>query len=218
MTNTFQFKPWWDKQAARIDALSVRERVFMFMVAIVCTLALADIFWLSPAQAAHKLVLQRFAAQGTELGRLRDDLRTSAKAVDPSKQVRDDLAQETAQLDTINQQIKAVAPMADGGPALEQVLVQFLQPYDKLTLLGVNTMKSDATSAPAAASATTDTATVTKRGLELKVSGPYAELTRYVKTLENALPTLRWGAIQLKSERQQMPELSLQVYVVGVPQ
>ena len=37
---------------------------------------------------------------------------------------------------------------------------------------------------------------------------------RYVKTLENALPSLRWGAMHLKSD-QQPPELSLLVYVVG---
>ena len=39
---------------------------------------------------------------------------------------------------------------------------------------------------------------------------------RYVRTLENALPTLRWGTLQLKTTKQ-APELTLQVYVVGVP-
>jgi hypothetical protein len=38
---------------------------------------------------------------------------------------------------------------------------------------------------------------------------------RYVKTLETAMPALRWGALTLKSEKQP-PELKLQVYVVGV--
>jgi MSHA biogenesis protein MshJ len=99
------------------------------------------------------------------------------------------------------------------------VLVQFLRPYNKLTLLGVSTLNSDASVAPSAATASaTDPTSVSKRGLELKVAGPYEELTRYVKALESALPTLRWGAMQLKSDKQQVPELSLQVYVVGVPQ
>jgi MSHA biogenesis protein MshJ len=38
---------------------------------------------------------------------------------------------------------------------------------------------------------------------------------RYVKTLEMAMPSLRWGALQIKGDLQP-PELSLQVYVVGV--
>ena len=49
----------------------------------------------------------------------------------------------------------------------------------------------------------------------MKVAGPYAELVRYVKNLESALPALRWGALRLQSDKQP-PELTLQVYVVGV--
>ena len=48
------------------------------------------------------------------------------------------------------------------------------------------------------------------------MAGSYAELTRYVRTLENALPTLRWGSLQLKATKE-TPEMTLQVYVVGVP-
>ena len=55
-----------------------------------------------------------------------------------------------------------------------------------------------------------------RRGLELSVSGSYAELVRYVNTLESALPTLRWGTLHLKSAKQP-PELTLQVFVVGAP-
>jgi hypothetical protein len=56
---------------------------------------------------------------------------------------------------------------------------------------------------------------VSKRGLELKVAGSYAQLARYVQTLENALPTLRWGSLQITVGKQ-TPEMTLQVYVVGV--
>ena len=76
----------------------------------------------------------------------------------------------------------------------------------------VGTVTQEASVAGAAASAP---AGLVKQGMEIKVTGPYAELVRYVKTLEGALPNLRWGALQLKSD-QQAPELTLQVYVVGV--
>lgn len=204
-------KVWWNKQAVRIDLLSLRERVFLFVSVIACCMALADVVWLSPAQVAHKQVTQRFAAQSTELERLRGELKTMAQPVDASKAVRDDLAVETARLEAVNQEIKTVAPITEGGPALEQVLVQFLRRHEGLTLLSVGTVKSELASAPTTGAAPVG---LTKRGLELKVSGPYAELVRYVKALENALPNLRWGAMQLQSEKQP-PELTLQVYVVG---
>lgn len=207
-------KQWWQQQVARIDALSLRERAFLFLSVIVVCMALADVLWLSPAQVAHQQATQRFAAQGTELSRLRDELKSTAQPVDASKAVRDDIAAANARLEAVNQEIKAVAPLADGGPALEQVLVQFLRRQEGLTLLSTGTLKQDVAIpvAPATVAAPTG---LSRRGMELRVAGPYPELVRYVKTLEIALPALRWGALQLKSEKQP-PELTLQVYVVGV--
>jgi MSHA biogenesis protein MshJ len=207
-------KQWWQQQVVRIDALSLRERAFLFLSVIVVCMALADVLWLSPAQVAHQQATQRFAAQGTELSRLRDELKSTAQPVDASKAVRDDIAAANARLEAVNQEIKEVAPLADGGPALEQVLVQFLRRQEGLTLLSTGTLKQDAAIpvAPATVAAPTG---LSRRGMELRVAGPYPELVRYVKTLEIALPALRWGALQLKSEKQP-PELTLQVYVVGV--
>jgi MSHA biogenesis protein MshJ len=206
-------KLWWGKQAVRIDALSLRERAFLFISVIACCMALADVAWLSPAQLAHKQVKQRFDAQGAELDRLRVELKTTSQPVDASKVVRDDLQKEADQLDAVNQDIKTRVPITDGGPALEQVLVQFLRRHEGLTLLSVGTLAKEPASTPGANTGSVPVG-LTKRGLELKVSGPYPELVRYVKTLESALPSLRWGMMQLKSEKQP-PELTLQVYVVG---
>ncbi len=211
-------KQQWQQLALRIDALQLRERVFLFLTIIISCLALADTVWLAPAQLAHKQATVRLAAQGVELQRLRDELKTVAQPVDASKVVRDQIAESNLRLDAINQEIQAVAPHAQGGPAIEQALVEFLRKQEGLTLLKTETLKQDAPSpaAPATAAGITAPAVLSRRGLELSVSGSYAELVRYVRTLENALPTLRWGTLQLKTTKQ-APELTLQVYVVGVP-
>lgn len=203
-------KQWWQRQAVRIDALSLRERVFLFVSAIVCCLALADVLWLSPAQLAYQQTAQRFAAQGTELSRLREELKGAARPVDASQAARDEIATIQTRLDAVNHDIQSAGQQTAGGPALEQVLVQFLRRQPGLTLLRTGTLKPEGAGAAMAAPAG-----LSKRGIELKVSGPYPELVRYVKTLESALPALRWGTLQLKSE-QQPPELTLQVYVVEV--
>nr|WP_295777391.1 hypothetical protein [Rhodoferax sp.] len=213
-------KKQWQQLALRIDAMQLRERVFLFLAIIISCMALADTLWLTPAQVAHKQATQRYAAQGTELQRLRDELKAGAQPVDASKAVRDDIAAANVRLDAINQEIRAVAPLAQGGPAIEQALVQFLRRQDGLTLLRTGTLQSDVaspvavtTAAPTAAGAP---AVLSRRGLELSVAGSYADLVRYVRTLETALPTLRWGTLQLKTTKQS-PEMTLQVFVVGVP-
>ena len=203
-------KQRWQQLAARIDALTLRERAIMFVVLLVCCMALADALWLSPAQIAHKQVTLQFETQGQEMQRLRDELKTLATPVDVNQQTRDDMAAVQQEIDAINRDIHAVAPLAQGGPAIEPTLVQLLRRQDGLTLLGTATAATPPT--PAASGASLPL----RQALELRVAGSYADLTRYIATLENALPTLRWGALQLKATPRQ-PELTVELVLLGVP-
>jgi hypothetical protein len=56
---------------------------------------------------------------------------------------------------------------------------------------------------------------MSRQGVELTVSGSYAELTSYAQTLEQALPYVRWGSMKLKSDKPPA-ELTLQLFLVGV--
>jgi MSHA biogenesis protein MshJ len=204
-------KEQFEKLLDRIDALSLRERIFLSISVLACLLGLLDLLWLSPVQSAHRALTQRFGTQNTELTRLRDELRLASVPVDPSKIVKEDLATAVRRLEALNAEINTLLPMAQGGQGLEAVLVQLLRKQDGLTLLGLSTLKPEAAGAGAGASLDG----LTKRGLELRLSGAYPELVRYLQTLETGLPSLRWGAMELKSEKQ-ATELSLQVYAVGV--
>jgi MSHA biogenesis protein MshJ len=199
----------------RIDALSTRERIFLFLSVFVCVLALADFVWFTPAQVAHKALLQRFAAQNAELDRLRSELAVTAVPNDPGKAVREEVRVATARLDAINDAIAVLLPKDQKGPALEQVLQRLLRRQEGLTLLSLDTLKSEEPAATAPAAGSTAPATgLSKHGLSLRVAGPYAELVRYVQSLESSLPGLRWGPMEFKSEKQRN-ELTLQVYAVG---
>jgi MSHA biogenesis protein MshJ len=210
-------EPWLEK----IDALSLRERVFLFISVLACCLAVADALWLTPSQAANKVLVQQFAAQNAELGRLRDELRTLAMPEDPAKAVRDDIATAGKRMEAINNELQTLLPQTNDTAVLEQVLVQFLRKQPGLTLVGVSTMAADTAPAGAGAAGPATGAPaglpvgLTRKGLELRVSGSYSELMQYVQTLEGALPSMRWGSLVLKSETQP-PVLTLQVYVLGV--
>jgi len=201
-------KQWWIQQSARIDALSLRERAFVFLSVIACCLALADVLWLSPAMGAHQLQTQQFAAQNAELQRLRTELQNAPTPVDVNLPLRNEVAALQQKLTDLQSQVTAVA--GSGSPALEPVLAEFLRRREGLSLLSTATLANDAS-----ADKDSTVTGVTRRGVELKVSGPYSELLKYVKSLEQALPNLRWGPMQLRSEKQP-PELTLQVFVLEV--
>jgi MSHA biogenesis protein MshJ len=203
------WKSSWEKQSARINALSLRERVFLFLAVLACCAAVVDVFWLSPAQLAHQQLTQRFEKQSAELQRTRDTLKTVARPVNTSQAVRDEMAGVKSRLDAVNIDIKDVLPTATQATPLAQVLVPLLRRHEGLTLVRTSAV------APEAVAKTAQVGGLTRQGVELTVSGSYAELTRYVQTLEQALPYVRWGVMKLKSDKLP-PELTLQLFLVGV--
>ncbi len=215
------WKSGWGIQSARINALSLRERVFLFLSVIACCMVFADVVWLSPAQLAHRQLTQRFDKQSSELQRARESLSALAKPVDTTTAVHDEIAAVKIRLDTVNQRIKDVMPAATQATPLAQALVHLLRRHEGLTLVRTSVV-APAAAAPTVAAvpvATVPVATVplglTRQGVELSVSGSYSELTRYVQTLEMALPHVRWGVMKVKSEKLP-PELTLQLFLIGV--
>lgn len=213
------WQSWWAKQSVRIDALSLRERVFLFISVIAACLALADVAWLSPAQVAHQQLTQRFDKQSAELQRARAELKVVAQPVDTRKAARDEIAAVKIDLDRVNQTIKDILPSTAQATPLAQVLVHLLRRHEGLTLLRTATLPPEAAVAGIAPAVGSGAAALpvgfTRQGVELTVSGSYPELTRYVQTLEKALPHVRWGTMKLKSEKMP-PELTLQLFLVGV--
>lgn len=204
-------KARWMQWAARVDALSLRERVFLFVSVLACLMALADVVWLTPAQNRYKAVQQQFVTQNAELARLRAELQAVGKPVDLNQTVRENIAQTEQEIADVAQAIQTQLALSGAGRTLEPVLVQFLRRHNNLTLLGTRTLKDEGS----ALGAMGTVPGLTRQGLELRVAGPYLDLVRYVQSLETALPHLRWGSVQIKAT-QQPAEMSLQVYVLGV--
>lgn len=205
-------KRGWTYVAARIDALSLRERAILFGTTLVLCLLLTDVLWLAPLQARHREVTQRFAAQDAELQRLREELKATGQETGPGRRMREELAQLRERIATVNREIAATPRgVADETP-LSRVLVHFLRRHEGLVLVRTATLAAERR--PGEAGAAAGEAQVQRQGLELTVAGPYGELTRYVQTLERALPALRWGTMRLESKTQPA-ELTLQVWLVG---
>jgi MSHA biogenesis protein MshJ len=199
----------------RLNALSLRERVLLFSSIIIICVFLVELLWVSPAQAAHNTLQQRFDKQSTELQLTRAEFESAASPVDMQKILRDEIAAVKLSLDMVNRTISGVSSVVDEAPLpLAQVLVHLLRQHEGLKLLRTSMVTPKMT-----ADETTQTLAELSRGLtqqnvELTVSGPYSELTQYVQTLEEALPHVRWGSMKLISEKPPT-ELTLQLFVVG---
>lgn len=207
-------KVWWQAQLARIDNLSLRERIFLFLSILVCCLAVADTLWLSPAQTAHQQLLQRLDKQNAELQRLRDTLRVSAQPNDVDQAAQAELLATQAQIDQVNQAVRQRLPDASASAPLAQTLVQLLRRHDGLTLVRTAALAPETAGPGNSNGAGSLPDGLTRQGVTITVAGAYPVLMRYVAALEVAMPYARWGVMSLSSDKGP-PELTLQLFLLG---
>ncbi len=112
-----------------LDALNLRERVFLFLAVMVVCAALVDSLWVSPARQQHQLVRQKFDAHAAEMRQLQDDLRLQALQPSAARQAREELARIRTHLHHEPEHRRRCLRFTGGGTSLPDVLVHFLRRY-----------------------------------------------------------------------------------------
>lgn len=217
------WKTWWKSQFLRVDSLTLRERVFLFLSVLACCAALVDLVWLSPAQLTYMQSVQRFNSQSSELQRNREALKLLGRPEEAVKGVRAEIAAVKNRLGTLNRTIDETLPAANVTTSLDRVLVHLLRQHEGLTLLrtAVSAPQPSGNVAAEMASGTgapTPVSGLSIQSAALTVSGPYAGLVAYVQALEKALPGVRWDGMVLSSAPggKGPVELTLQLSLIGV--
>lgn len=211
-------KAIWKILAGRIDALSLRERALLFWSLLICGLVLGDRLWLTPAQLRQQRLAVNVKQQSAELQVLRVQLgarKAEPVAANAAQMVRGEMALLQSRIDGVNREIAKLSRLGGESDSLPRVLLHILRRYDGLTLERTATLTPEAAK-PAQAGAEAVSASQLRHGMEFTVSGPYGELMRYVQTLEQELPTLRWGVMKLSSGKA-APSLTMQVFWLGAP-
>lgn len=212
----------WERQARRIDALSLRERAILFLSIVAVLAAVFDTFVLSP-QAARDA--QRGAARSqqlTELTQLREQfVAASRNTGDPGVELQGQLEATRAERTRLDEDLRRTGSLGEGeglSAVLQRLLAQ--QPglvLERLKLLEDVPVAVPAASAPAALPQPSAFAGMSWQGVELQVQGSYRDTQRYLQALEHELPGLRWGEMRLSAgSGQELPRLQAQVFLLKV--
>ena len=198
------------KQLARINALSLRERVMLFASVAFVMVALADTLVWSPATAKRKSLVAEQATAAKELDTLRQrlaDASSTSQPDSPRGQMLARIAQSRAELQAVDSQI--TANLGDGKRLanLPDLMDQVLRRHERLTLTHLRTTNERPTDK------STETA-LRWQAVDLGVSGGYLDLVQYLADLEHALPELRWGPMEINS-KQMPPELTVRLFLAG---
>lgn len=195
------------RMRARVDAMSLRERLFVFAAVVITLLALVQLLLIDPAlarRAAADARLQAADAALTELSARQAELGVLAGR-DPDQAARETLARHEARLAELDaeleQRTRAMVPpermpqvlreMARGGAGVRVTGLRSLDPVPLQPAGGEG----------AAASG------IWRHGFEITLTGRYADLVAYLERVE-ALPwKFEWAEARLDATSR--PELSL---------
>lgn len=200
---------FWQAQARRIDALSLRERVIMFLSIALALGALADTFVLAPAMAQRRALATQLRQGAVDLETMRARLATAAQndAASPQARQRAALAQLRQEREALETQLQQRLARPDEMTRLPELLERVLRRHERLTLTRLATVAAEP--APAA-----EAGALRWQGVELSVAGSYLDLMHYLAELEHELPGLRWGPLQIGTQSSP-PVLTVRLLLAG---
>jgi MSHA biogenesis protein MshJ len=225
-------KRLWQSQAARFDALSVRERVMVFAAAMSVVIGLAYVLFLdAEGVRQNRLTASIAQAQGelkvleAQLGKL-----VVLRGEDPDSGTRRQIAEVGGQLAQVEAGIRAEERRFTAPAQMRGVVEGVLTRNRAVSLLTLRTLPvtnipesppaaGAAKRAPAlkpGASASAAERLIYRHGIEIIVAGPYLDLLGYVRDLE-ALPTqLYWGGLEIDATTYPKVVMKLTVYTLSL--
>jgi len=188
------------KLAARINALSIRERFLLFAAAIGVLGALTDYFFISPLLAQQKALVAQLDKKSTDMDLIREkvDAEMMGRSVGRSAELKTAAADVQRELESVEREIAELSGNGANATSIPAMLHRVMQRSDKVSIVRVAQLGVSAQGAPSPPTGTQ----ANRGGLEITLAGSYPDLMDYLSSLEKSLPQARWAALNLKADTQ----------------
>ena len=223
-------RQYWQRLASKIDALTLRERLILFLVSAAILVVLINVTLLDPQAVKQRQFVQRLKQDRAKIAEIQKELqqKTKAQSIDPDAENRRQLQalkQKSMQLQAALQDMQKGVVSPD---KMSQLLSGILKQDSKLRLVSLKTLPvtgisellpeggtavEKSQSAPAGSKTAEP---VYRHGVEITVQGSYLEIMNYLKTLENLPWQLYWGSASLKVDDYPKATLVLTLFTLSL--
>ena len=211
-------KELWLKYEARIDALSLRERVMVFVAALVVVLFLGNALFIDPAVMRKRVLVDQMTRQSKELQGLQLQIaELEKKRADPDAANvtrRDNLRNEIAVIDdSLKDMRSSLVPAQNMKALLQDVLAR----KPRLQLVAMRTLPvAPLVDKSNAAEKAVTGGGVFKHGIQVTVQGSYADLHDYLSRLEKINWRMFWAQASLNTDDYPRLALTVTVYTLSL--
>jgi MSHA biogenesis protein MshJ len=189
------------------QARQPRERGLLIAMALVVPLLLADTWVWNPWRVQSKALEQRAAQSAQGLAQLQSAQGASASPDHAALNQLGVLRQKLVQLEQLTQAARqqVMSPQAMAAQLREVTDAHGAVKVTAMRSLPVAAMTETAAAAPR----------LYRHAFELQVEGSYADIARYLDSLERTAPVLRWNAVELDASRHPTVAAKLEVFTLS---
>lgn len=212
--------------AARVDALSLRERVLLFAALAAVYVFLMHFLSLGPMFARQELLRTQIVQQQNNLAGIDAEIGDKVRAaqVDPDAPTRARIAAVRAQTDSLATSLRAMqnglVPPERMAPLVEAIL----RANGRLQLVSLRTLPGEPVLGAAREAGTPadpqnaakPAALLYRHGVEVTVRGNYLDMIGTMAALESMPTRLFWGAARLEAETWPASRLTLTLYTLSL--
>lgn len=224
----------WNDLLQKVDALTLRERVILFVLMLAGLWAVFDAALLAPQERMRKDEQQKIKQARAQLTEAEQMLQMRASAPDPGRDARQRLEMAQKSLETRLQaassmQARLVAPkdqvrvlqgLLGAQPGLRLSRLETLPPEPvvekKSAQVGPTASPESPSQSPTSGLTEAPPAALYKHGVKLTLNGSYAALTRYMEKLENLPLGFYWARADLDAGGHPEISLTLTLYTLSL--
>jgi MSHA biogenesis protein MshJ len=201
-------KHYWQRFAARVDDMTLRQRAMLFATISLVVVVFAHVTLIEPLLGRQKALIDRSTRDQSQLAAVRAQLEGLLREQqqggprDPDQLA---LSELEARLAEVEKAIAARRGAFVGPNRLPELLKDLLGPRP-VRLESLRTLPG--ARVPGAAE-------LYRHGVEITLRGTYFDLTRYLTDVEKLPARVLWGPVDLQVEQYPEVRLTLQIQTVG---
>ena len=215
-------KAQWLKLSGRIDSMTLRERIEIFVASVAVLLFLINSLILEPLFARNRQLADQIHQQNMRLETANNGvaLQMAAFSANPDAAAELQLAGLKRDAAAMAGALRAMQHGLVAPEKMGQLLQQLLRSNGKLKLLSLRTLPvTGMGGAPAASDAKAAPAQrelLYRHGVEVVLQGGYLDMLDYMEALEGAPQQVFWGRAQLDARKYPASTLTLTLYTLGL--
>ena len=205
------------RYADRLDAMSLRERVLIFLAAAVVIVAIADSALFDPISRRQKVNSQRIHQQEDEIRTMQGQVQAYAQARtgDNANAKQQRLEKRKLELAALDRELAARRSELVPPERMAKMLYEIVKRNPDIELVSLRSLPATGLTQSLMAILGSGGLALYRHGIEITVSGSYLKMLAYVSQLERLPAKIMWGNMELQAGAYPAVTLKITLYTLS---